>query len=366
LKPIFKFLSVLLLLSISCSDDPIEPTGDFDLQGRVLQKGVAVENAIVKLDDPEGIKTTTDRDGYFKLLNVPKGNYELTVSKNTVDGSFSERTTSIAVDSDLNLDNLILPKGIKVYEPNNVTDKSLELSWSPTDASDFREYKIYQHNTSGLDETTGTLIHVSTSINDTVFQVPDLNPLEEYFFRVYLMNDFGRLGGSNIINAKTENLQILKNGGLEILNSNTGYPEDWLVRVSFGNVLADSSEAVDGSYSICVRGTGGISQIITPSKLIQGSRYQFSCWIKHDALNTVSFMEEIAVGLQNKDYNNFWSIGLVTISDGAEASEWKEYTYEFTMPSITASNYELFFSVILPENTNTRVWVDKISLEKAE
>ena len=51
----------LSLFFLNCSEEPTTPTGDFEVSGRVLQKGVAVENAFVKLDNPEGIKTTTDR-----------------------------------------------------------------------------------------------------------------------------------------------------------------------------------------------------------------------------------------------------------------------------------------------------------------
>ena len=365
MKPGLRIIIVILsLFFLNCSEEPTEPTGDFDVSGRVLSKGVAVENAIVKLDNSENLKTATDKDGYFKLLNVPKGNYDLIVSKNTVDGSFSERTTSIAIDSDLNLDNLILPKGIKVYEPNSVTDKTLLLSWSPTDASDFREYKVYKHTTSGLDETTGTLMHVSTSINDTVFQVPDLNPLEEYFFRVYVMNDFGRLGGSNIVSVKTENSLILKNGSFEILDPSTGYPNAWKDDDGvFGRYwLVDSSVVQNGKYSLSVHDQSGVLmpyQPISPSDLIAGSRYKLTYWIKHDALQAG---REFAIFMDNTEFT--WHIQINQVSGPAPASDWKEYTHEFTMPSVEASNFNIRLYFLLDQDTYA--WVDNMSLIKVE
>lgn len=360
MKPILKTLSVLLLLSISCSEEPTTPTGDFDLQGRVLQKGVAVENAIVKLDDPEGIKATTDRDGYFKLLNVPKGNYELTVSKNTVDGSFSERTTSIAVDSDLNLDNLILPKGIKVYEPNNVTDETLLLNWSPTDAPDFREYKVYQHNTSGLDETTGTLIHVSTSINDTSFSVKDLNPLTDYYFRVYVMNDLGRLGGSNIVSTTTINKEVIFNGNFELIEN--GYPVGWSISATFN---LDSTEVQNGKYSLslstAVKNGHTVFQTISPNEIEAGARYKLTYWMKYEEWkNGTSF--SISFETQSGD----WKIWLTSDGGLKEKNVWVEYSAEFNIPeNLNPSNYRIIFWLEVWADPFVG-WIDNFSMTKVE
>lgn len=353
---------VLLLLFSNCSEKPTEPTGDYDINGRVLQKGAAVENAIVKLDNMENLKTATDKDGYFKLLNVPKGNYDLTVSKNTVDGSFSERTTSVAVDSDMNLDNLILPKGINIYEPNNVTDKSLELSWSATDAADFREYKIYQHNTSGLDETTGTLIHVSTSINDTSFSVKDLNPLTDYYYRVYVMNDLGRLGGSNIVSTTTLNKQIIFNGNFEIIENN--FPKDW----SRSDVLSftiDSLTVLEGKYSIklgAIQPNGRtMAQIINPNDIEAGARYKLTYWIKHDSIdNGASFWFSLAT--QSGD----WEIYINYVGGPKASKDWTEYSAEFNIPAnLNPSNYYFTFWYEIWRDPLSG-WIDNISLTKVE
>ncbi len=358
----YKILIIITLFVFSCSQELTSPIGDFDVSGRVLSKGVSVENALVKLDDAKEIKTTTDKDGYFKLLNVPKGNYELTVSKNTVDGSFSERTTSIAVDSDLNLDNLTLPKGIKVYEPNDITDKSLELSWSPTDAADFREYKVYQHNTSGLDETTGTLIHVSTSINDTVFHVPDLTPVEEYFFRVYVMNDYGRLGGSNIVSTTTLNKQVVFNGNFEFVENN--YPVGW-TRSDNDTFNLDSLTVEDRKYSLnmstAVRNGHYFEQIISSSDIVSGARYKLTYWIKHEAFDNganyfVNFMT------QSRD----WQIEMNHVGGPKGFQDWTEYSVEFNIPAnLNPSNYVIRFWLEVWGEPFTG-WIDNISLTKIE
>ena len=85
------------------------------------------------------------------------------------DGTFIERATDISVFADVFLDALRLPKAVFCYDPTNVSANSATISWSATDAADFREYKLFRHTTSGQDETTGELVHVATEIQDTVF-----------------------------------------------------------------------------------------------------------------------------------------------------------------------------------------------------
>ena len=108
---------------------------------------------------------------------MPEGVYTITAIKSFPEGNFVENTSNLTVTEDTKIDSLFLPKSVIMHQVEDITDESVNLSWSPTDASDFREYKIYRHITSGLDETTGLLIHVSTSINDTVFNHENLDPL---------------------------------------------------------------------------------------------------------------------------------------------------------------------------------------------
>lgn len=354
---------ILSLFVLNCSEEPTKPTSDYDISGRVLSKGVAVENAKVKLDDSEGTKTTTDSDGYFKLLNVPKGNYELTVSKSSTTGTFSERTKYITVDGNINLDNLILPKGIFVYEPKFIEERTLELSWVQTDALDFREYKIFQYNTSGLDETTGTLIHVSTEVNDTTFTVENLLPLTEYFFRVYVMNEFGRLGGSNIVSTKTGVSEIIKNGSFEILNPNTGDPEHWNdVR---GPWSVDDSIAQEGNYSLVVHGEAGVGTmplyIIRPDELIAGRRYKLTYWVKYEDNDAPNFGAEFAIFLDNEEHTWY---NIINNTQLGSSFNWREYIYSFTMPEVQASNFKiLLYFYVHPQSY---AWIDNMSLIEIE
>lgn len=360
---IYLLIGLLFINLISCADDSSSPEEGYTVSGSVLSKGNPIENAVVSINDNSQSKTNTDTEGKFQFLDIPKGNYQVTASKNTGEGGFTERTTSVTVESNTDVENLILPKGVQLFSPENITDKNLMLKWSTIDANDFREYKIYQHLSSGLDETTGELIHVSTQINDTSFSVKNLNPLTEYFFRVYVMNDFGRLGGSNIISAETENQQIIKNGSFEILNPNTGYPENWQAE-NFGTFwLVDSNVVFDGNYSLSIHDQAGVTmpwQSISPSDLVAGSRYSLSYWIKHDALQSNNYAEEFAIYMNNTEFT--WSIQINTIFGPKPESDWQEYKYEFTLPSVSSSNYNIrLYFALAPE---TYAWIDKISLVK--
>jgi hypothetical protein len=363
MRKLILFFLIVLLISIGCTEDSISPTENYSVSGNVLYKGNPVENAVVSIDDDKNLQTQTDEQGEYKFVNIPKGNYNITVSKSNDEGGFTERSTGITVENDVTVESLILPSGVKLYQPENVEDIKMLLKWSMIDANDFREYKIYQHLSSGLDETTGELIHVSTQIDDTSFSVKNLNPLTEYFFRVYVMNDFGRLGGSNITFAETENKQIIKNGNFEILNSSTGFPENWQAE-NFGTFwLIDSNIVFDGKYSLSTHDQAGVImpwQSISPADLVAGSRYSLSYWIKHDALQSTNYLEEFAIYMDNTEFT--WSIQINPIIGPKPESDWKEYKYEFTMPSISSSNYNIrLYFALAPE---TYAWIDKLSLVK--
>ncbi len=146
MKIIISILFVgLSLISLNCSKESVSPTEGYSISGKVLSKGEPVEGAIISINTSPNLKTQSDSQGDFKILNVPKGNHSLTVSKDLAKGAFTERTTLVTVEKNVTIGNLILPVGVQLFEPESVTDVSLLLKWSPTDASDFREYKIYQH-----------------------------------------------------------------------------------------------------------------------------------------------------------------------------------------------------------------------------
>lgn len=196
-----------LVALVKCGDPGSSPRDGYSVSGAVYHLGSPAAGITVSIDNDVSLTVVTDVSGTFRITEVPAGDHELnlyksfsTLEKNQVnasDSSFSIRTYNIEVTDDLDLDNLMLPRPVSLLEP--IIDSTVVIKWTPTDAEDFREYKIYRHTSSGLDETTGTLVHVSTSPLDTSFSenTLELEP-DTYYYRVFVMNEFGRLGGSNI------------------------------------------------------------------------------------------------------------------------------------------------------------------------
>ena len=203
----------LIIIAIFCSCNKNEDySGIFDITGKVkFDNGKSAENSKIYINNE--LKTTTNNEGNFTISDVNVGKYELKATNSDSSNSYSEITVEIELkDDDLNLESLQLPVPIKLLEPTNITSNSIKVTWNSCNASDFREYKIYIHNSSALDESTGTLLHITTNANDTILSIKEgdfwwggstLTPNTSYYFRVFVMNSYGRMSGSNIIKART-------------------------------------------------------------------------------------------------------------------------------------------------------------------
>ncbi|RKY94985.1 MAG: hypothetical protein DRQ01_01005 [Ignavibacteriae bacterium] len=220
-------LNLIVLLSVSiifvsCTESLTDSTTGqlYSVSGYVYMKSEPVNDATINIDGKINYPTTSNSDGYFEIKDVPEGEHVLSVMKDANNnGGFSERNYDLEVFNDVVLNSLTLPEPVFVYQPI-ITIQGIELAWSPTDANDFREYKVFRHTSSGIDENHGDLIHVSTSRNDTILIDQDFNSLTNYYYRVYVMNDVGRLGGSNIVNIQTPNKNIVLNGDFEVISGN--------------------------------------------------------------------------------------------------------------------------------------------------
>lgn len=202
----FGIIAMVLIIFVGCDENNSAP--QYDVSGTVSHLGQPAPGISVSIDNYTGLTVMTDDQGHFDILNLNAGQHRLkifkmfpTLNKSFLDpdgSSFSERTYDIDLTDDMVMNNLQLPKPVVLENPQ--TDSSVVITWSSSDVEDFREYKLYRHTSSGLDETTGELIHVSTSRVDTSISEStlDLAP-DTYFYRIYVMNDYGKLGGSNIV-----------------------------------------------------------------------------------------------------------------------------------------------------------------------
>lgn len=209
---VFLFL-LSIIFFIGCSDNPVIEKEKFDIEGRIYQNNFPVPDAKIELIKNSTIikETITNSEGLFELKDIPQDSYSLNAKKSLENGSFISNPLNVDVNDDLFLDSLKLPDPIILFEPSVIRNNSISLHWSPYTMSNFYEYKVYRHNTSGIDQTTATLIHISTNNSDTTFTDEGieysggLSSNTKYFYRVYVNNNFGQLSGSNIIDVTTSN-----------------------------------------------------------------------------------------------------------------------------------------------------------------
>jgi hypothetical protein len=174
------------------------------------------------------------------------------------------------------------------------------------------------------------------------------------------MNEYGKLGGSNIISAETQNSEIIKNGGFEELDPETGYPDYWRYYNSLiGYYFVESAVKYEGSYSIRIENAPGVNyylQLVDPKMLVPYSHYILRYWIRHDAL---AGGDEFAVFINTIEFN--WHVQVNTIQGPKVASDWTMFEYEFTAPDVNTSMFSFGFYFYI---TGGNAWLDNISLKK--
>jgi hypothetical protein len=186
-------------------DDDENPGDDrlFQVSGTVTRGGLPVAGVAATIKGFDAWSTQTGPDGSFAIPDVTKGEYELSLSEQDGGRAFGALTRPITVTKNLEFAMLTLPQPVALDSPSEISEDAMRLSWTPSESASFREYKLYRADGSGLDETTGTLLHVGTSLADTTFLDEDLQGNKEYFYRVFVLDEYGLLGGSNIISATT-------------------------------------------------------------------------------------------------------------------------------------------------------------------
>ncbi len=362
---------LLLLVSLSCSENSTAPDSIYKVSGYVFYENQPVSNVSVSIDEKYNWTVKTDAEGFFEISSVSSGEHSLVIK--TIFGnlnkilddssSFSEKTIEISVFDDLVLSNLKLPKAVFLFDANEITESSARISWSPTDDEDFREYKLYRHNSSGLDETTGTLVHVSTSLIDTIFTDTQLNPFENYYYRVYVMNEYGRIGGSNIMQLQTENVQLIRNGSFEELVNDK--PSGWtLVSPNEGELSVDKVNSFEGNNSLKFYHAAEsgcwetwTTQKINNSLLVPGERYKLIINFKADFIDDIWFR----LILRNQTID-LWLDVPVSITN---TDEWSEISYEFGLPENIGNNDIDMLIHFCIDGIRTW-WVDNVSLIKTE
>ncbi len=270
--------------------------GVYSVSGTVVVAGEPLAGAVVQLDDAFNWQTETDAAGRFYIDGVSAGEHTLFTSTQADSGAFSERRVQLVITKNVDLDDLVLPEPIELSPPVATTG-GLLLSWEQTDAQDFREYKLYTHDSAGLDETTGELIFVATAPDQTEFLHESVDGASEYFYRVFVMNEVGRLGGSNLTSAVAPVVNLIRDGDFEASTS----LDHWSHRGSGaaalvtdvvqegGQALYLTSQLTQVCCSPCVLETTYLF------RLVEGTTYELSAWMKTQGVVTDLAEPEIFV-----------------------------------------------------------------------
>ncbi|MCK8498347.1 carboxypeptidase regulatory-like domain-containing protein [Myxococcus faecalis] len=306
------------------------------LVGRVTQEGQPVQGALVYLTESPSASTETDADGRFKL-SAPSGRHEITARYQAEDGALNEQRFMAEVDVTAELR---LPRPTRLQEPVVVDAGTVRLSWNPYSGADFREYKLYRAKSAALDESTGTLVYVGMVPGETEFVDEDVRPGDVFFYRLFVMNDFGRLAGSNIKRLPMPNVNLVQGGDFEefaVGSTPTGFTlgpdQQWVV---------SDERAYSGTRS--VRGTGnfsnifdGIKQRIPGKLLVQGARYRLSFRYMREAFGRPdpSLPEDYSNGnfirLESKMPDLGWAdLYFSSVGEGVDTS-WQVMTRTFVV-----------------------------------
>jgi hypothetical protein len=218
--PAFQRLTIVaafLALIISCSKNKDsapsstpQPTGLYSVTGTITNIEAGASGVLITLSNSVNNYTgQASTSGAFSLENVQPGNYTLKIVQEKSNGHV-ERNVKAAITSGNLVLNLVLPDPVVISSPAH-TNHSITVAWTRSTDKGFREYKLYRGYDPGLDETTGDLIYVLTKPTDTIITdgqgmniMDGLTPNATYFYRVMVMDEYGKIAGSNVIRITTD------------------------------------------------------------------------------------------------------------------------------------------------------------------
>lgn len=367
MKQILILLQAILLFSlISCkSSTTSEPEGNLKVSGSIIIDGNPVDSAIVQIDQVFNWKTTTNSAGKFQVQGVTKGTHTFQALKKSDNGEVVSQTTDIVVgNEDLTLGEIQLPKPSKLYplDSLSVSTNGIHLTWSKSDDLDFREYKVFRKTDAGLDENTGELIFVSTSNSDTQFVDNSFSSGLTYYYRVFILSAYGKLGGSNLVNIKTPPQNYIVNGDFEE-SSDLSFPDNWTYHPSDNQqqyLSISTVEKYTGNRSLHLSvfdtssdyygiHTAWMNQNIETVALPKNIKYKFSFWAKSNIGKPIVYL--VFSDDSRKDFE---------IPSGGG---WQQYSTTFTLAE-NVTNIKVYIAAFGEFRENYRIegWVDRMDL----
>jgi len=212
-----------------------------------------------------------------------------------------------------------------------------------------------------LDETTGELIFVSIAKSDTIFIDSNLYSNKQYFYRVYQMNDLGRLGGSNIVSVSTILENFIPDGGFEETDNLDKY---WISTKGFDQNVLEITDSIkysgNSSLHASFSGTSPNPNIVLENILNvePNSQYEVSFYMKVHGLrqNTDDMFLHLK---QGNEYIPIYFDVPIILPSGMVDSDWTKYSKRIT----TLNSNQLEVSILF---WNENVWIDDLVIKPYE
>lgn len=185
----FSFFILMLSLSYSCSEETIDDSGFGTVKGRVVAAVTfePIANARVS-SNPNTSAVFTDVDGYFRIENVPTGDYAFEARKDGFIAKFESGTVLKELETELVFElepieeinqSPTVPELLTPLDNAENLSLNVNLTWESTDAEDDElTYKIILRN----DITNEVIIY--EDITTPSYTLTGLNYSTKYFWQV--------------------------------------------------------------------------------------------------------------------------------------------------------------------------------------
>ncbi|MCK8521825.1 carboxypeptidase regulatory-like domain-containing protein [Aquimarina sp. D1M17] len=192
---IVKIASILIVLvTVSCSEDTIDLEGLGSVRGRVVQVGTNEPLENVKISTNPGSSTVfTNAEGFYLLENVPSGDYSLSAQREGLLAVFegitviADREVEVVFEMDVETAGNRPPDAATLLTPeDNATDVPVDITlvWSISDPDD-DELTF----TVSLRNEENTNVELFENITDTTFALSGLSFNTKYFWQVIASDD---------------------------------------------------------------------------------------------------------------------------------------------------------------------------------
>jgi hypothetical protein len=206
-----RFLALFIaIVACGCLSDDLTSNGPDTgfIQGKVMMNGQPVAGVTLYVEGYSWMTNViSDETGDFTIKGIPLGAQTLVAEKTGVDGSFSRYTGNVSVISQTELGTITLPNPAGFYPIITVAEtydnRDIEIKWTSSNISDFKEYRIYRANEPEVDEISAELIYTSSSAGDTVF-IDQLPQSARVFYRVFIYNSQTVVAASNVLALELE------------------------------------------------------------------------------------------------------------------------------------------------------------------